>query len=525
MMFAGLFWAGMAHAEVQRFAILVGNNEGHAGTQQLYFAEQDAEKMQGILTELGGVSLLNTKVILGKSRNDFLHAFGDIRGPIEGAKQNGSQTVLYFFYSGHADESALHLGRNGSVTWDEIEVLLEKSGADVRVAFVDACKSGTLTRRKGGTRAPSFVFDLAERLDSRGSVIITSSSGDEASQESNQIGGSYFTHYLTSALSGTADQNGDGRVSLSETYQYVYHETVLRTSSTRAGTQHPTFEWDLSGSGDLVLTELDRPNAGIVVFPADHPGIFAVFDVTRRVFVAEVQVQNLDRQLSLRPGKYLIQKRLPARISAAKLEVTASSRSRVEQGHFVLGEYEDDLAKGVIDATIRRANLPKLALHLNTGARAFADPEIQAEYFPAHPAGGLEVRLDWRDGKYVSVDFLGGSGLGQISVPELPYSVETAVDTAALGAGLGFRTLPFIVGAGGGLHLQGFWLRRRFPEAGVADQELFSVAPGVQGFAGVYPGKFEIELQLRIHYLPYVVDGRDDGMGFSELLLGVGYRF
>jgi hypothetical protein len=107
----------------------------------------------------------------------------------------------------------------------------------------------------------------------------------------------------------------------------------------------------------------------------------------------------------------------------------------------------------------------------------------------------------------------------------LPYTIPTAVDSATLGAGFGWRTKPFIVQAGGGLHLQGFWLRRRFPEDGVESQEIYSVAPGVQGYAGLYPGKFEIELQLRIHYLPYVVDGRDDGMGFSELLLGFGYRF
>ncbi len=517
--------AGVARADVQRFAIVVGNNEGATGDRPLYFAEVDAKKMQGVLTELGGVSLLNTKVLLGKGRNDVLRAMGEIRAPIASAKANGTETVLYFFYSGHADDQQLHLGRGGGLSWDELEDQLEKSGADVRVAFVDACQSGSITRRKGGTPAPSFVFDLKERLDSQGSVIITSSTGDEASQESNEIGGSYFTHFLASGLAGSADDDGNGRVTLSETYRYVYHETILRTSSTRAGTQHPSFDWDLSGSGDVVITELGRQGTGTLLLPASNPGSFAVFDVDRRMFVAEVTVEQSDRKVALRPGKYLVQERLPTHLAVAELSLAAGALARLDAWQFKDGEYEDDVAKGSIDATIRRAKMPKMALHLVTGARAFSDPEIQAEYFPNTPAGGLEARFDWHDGKYLSLDFLGGSGVTELQIAELDYPVSVGLDSATVGAGAGWATRPWIIQAGGGLHLEGIWMRRRFPDGGVPEQSLFTVSPGAQGWVGLHPGDFEIELSLRIHYLPYVVDGRDDSMGFSELLLGLGYRF
>lgn len=50
------------------------------------------------------------------------------------------------------------------------------------------------------------------------------------------------------------------------------------------------------------------------------------------------------------------------------------------------------------------------------------------------------------------------------------------------------------------------------------------MAPGLAGWVGLHPGQWQIDLQLRVHYLPYVVDGRDLGMGFSELMLGLGYR-
>ncbi len=514
----------VAFADVQRFAVVVGNDEGALGDARLYFAEQDARKMQGVLSELGGVSLMNTRALYGKSRADLMKVMSELRGPIASARQNGNQAVLYFFYSGHADDTALHLGRT-TVGWDELTSLLDLSGADVRVAFVDACQSGSMTRRKGGKPAPSFVFDLQERLDARGSVIVTSSGTDEASQESDEIGGSYFTHYLASGLSGNADDDEDGRVTLTEAYRYVYHETVLRTSASRSGTQHPTQDWDLSANGEVVLTELGRANTGTLTLPATNPGTFSIFDLDRRMYVSQVEVQSADRRIALRPGRYLVQERLPSHLAVAEVQLAAKAAVTVDASRFKSGEYEQDVAKGSIDATIRAAKRPKLALHLLVGARGFSDPEIQAGYFPTTGALGLEGRFGWRDGKYLSADFLAGSGTGQLSIDGLGYPVPVDLDSATFGAGAGWRTPEFVVQAGGGLHLEAFWLRRRFPDAGVSDQELFTVAPGLAGWVGLHPGQFEIDLQLRVHYLPYVVDGRDDGMGFSELALAFGYRF
>lgn len=517
------FLVASAWAEVQRFAVVVANNEGAPGDIPLVFAEQDARKIGGVLTELGGVSLMNARTLVGKDRGALIRELAAIQAPIASAKQNGNETVLYFYYSGHADEDALHLG-NSEVTWTELSTMLERSGADVRVAFVDACQSGAMTRRKGGTRAPGFVVELEERLDARGSVVLTSSAADEASQESDEIGGSYFTHYLASALSGSGDADGDGRVTLSETYRYVYHETVIRTSVSRVGRQHPTESSNLAASGELVLTELGRQGTGTLELPGGNTGTFAVFDLERRMFVSEVEVAGTDRRVALRPGRYLVQRRLPAHLSVAEVQVSARSAVRVEASQFRRGEYESDVAKGSIDATIRAAKLPKFSLRLNLAGRAFSDPVVQTAYFPSTGAVGMEGRFDWREGQYVTGDFLVGSGGGSLNIDGLDYPVAVGLDSATFGAGAGWKSPEFIVQAGGGVHLEAFWLRRRFPDAGVDDQELFSVAPGLAGWVGLHPGKWQIELQFRVHYLPYVVDGRDLGMGFSELMLGLGYR-
>ena len=523
MLLALLLSSTPASAGVQRWAVLVGNNEGHPSATPLYFAELDAKKMQRILTDQGGVSDPDVRVLLGRSRNDVFFTMGALRAPIAAARARGDQTVIYFYYSGHADDTELQLGRSG-ITWAELASLLDHTGADVRVAFVDACQSGTITRAKGGTLAPSFVFDVSERLDSSGTVIITSSTGDEASQESDSVGGSYFTHFLVSALTGAADENRDGQVTLSETYQYVYHKTVFETSGTRSGTQHPTYEWKLSGTGDLVMAELDRAGSSLI-FPSANPGTFAVFDQDHKLFVAEVDVTDTDRRLALRPGRYLVQRRFPTWLAVARITVPVYGSLTVDGDDFQRSEYEDDIAKGAIDSVIKRARLPQLGVRVMTGGRGFADTTVQTAYFPSTPVAGIETRFNWRSGQWLSADVLAGSGTGTLVVADLPYGIPTRVSTGAVGFQAGYATRDAPVRAGGGLRLEGFYLKRSFPGQDVQSQSILTIAPGLVGWAGWYPGHFELELQLRAHYLPYVVDDRDRGMAFNELLLGLGWRF
>ena len=101
-------------------------------------------------------------------------------------------------------------------------------------------------------------------------VILTSSTSDEDSQESDAIGGSYFSHHLASGLLGGADRSGDGRVTLFEAYAYAYDRTVADTAESAAGAQHPTFSYDLAGNGDLVLTDVVVRHEGVYL-PREAP--------------------------------------------------------------------------------------------------------------------------------------------------------------------------------------------------------------------------------------------------------------
>lgn len=158
----------------------------------------------------------------------------------------------------------------------EIRDLIYGSPATARVLVIDACRSGSATQLKGGRRAPGFTIDVDDKLRSSGVAILTSSAGGEDSQESDELRASFFTHYLASGLRGAADVDADQRVALGEAFSYAAERTLLATSRTVAGPQHPTFRFDLTGREDLVLT---RPVAssqriGTLVFA--EPGRYFV---------------------------------------------------------------------------------------------------------------------------------------------------------------------------------------------------------------------------------------------------------
>src|SRR4029078_11847178 len=123
----------------------------------------------------------------------------------------------------------------------------------------------TTTRTKGARRAPAFEIQADGPRDAKGVVILTSSSSDEDSQESDLVGGSYFSHHLASGLLGGADKSGDGQVTLFEAYAYAYDRTVADTAESAAGAQHPPFSYDLAGNGDLVLTDVAARHEGVYI--------------------------------------------------------------------------------------------------------------------------------------------------------------------------------------------------------------------------------------------------------------------
>ena len=314
---------GAARARVERFAVLIGNDLGHAEDAPLRYASTDAVRMYEVLRELGGFEPFNMVLLRNESaatvRSTLLTINERVRAAVE---RPDTEVMLLVYYSGHADAEDLHLG-NGELPVHELAQMVRGSAAKFRLVVLDACRSGALTRIKGGRVTDPFALP-DERIPGDGLAYLTSSAVHEDAQESDTLRGSFFTHALISGLLGAADQNGDGAVVLDEAYRYAYDATRRATSRTLAGTQHPSFRYDLRGSGDVVLTRPAahwRERARLRV-PAGI-AFMIMLDHAEGVVVGELSAETGGRELSLRPGRYFLR----GRGSDVLLEGTVSAKA------------------------------------------------------------------------------------------------------------------------------------------------------------------------------------------------------
>jgi hypothetical protein len=134
---------------------------------------------------------------------------------------------------------------------------------------------------------------------------MTSSSEDERSQESDEVRGSFFTHFLTSGLRGGADFSGDGVVTLAEAYRFTYHQTLKQSALTGAGPQHPHFDYEIAGEGELVLSRLARADAS-VQFPAGTNGQYLLYAPGSGTVLGELTVADQPGVLVVPAGKYTL---------------------------------------------------------------------------------------------------------------------------------------------------------------------------------------------------------------------------
>jgi hypothetical protein len=415
-----------------RVGIFAGSNGAPAGRAPLEHAEADAARMRRVFVELGGVAPEDAHLLEAPTAQAILETIKRV-GPGAG--------LLVFYYSGHADERALLL-EGSELSFAELSRALDEVGARLSLRVVDACRSGALARRKGASLGAPFHLDKSDRGE--GKVVITSSAEWEDSLESDRLGGSFFTLHLTTGLRGAADTDKNGRVTLSEAYAYVYGRTVESTMISASGAQHPTFAYDLSGQGDLVLTQPSQ-TGGTLSF---GEGDWFVLDAATGRVAAEI---GSPATIALPAGEYRISKRTRSEVWSGKLRMTKSASLIADE---LLTDRE-------AHARLVRKGGPEdpgaaHALRLQVGLRGPIDEGLRAAMLGRI---GYELVLPWLS----VMPFVSATLPRAFETPRLRY------DSFELGLGvLVSRTLDFeLLSVRGGLLVEGV----RLTQSEVDDKE------------------------------------------------------
>ncbi len=392
-----------AAATVQRFTLVIGANSGGAERPRLRYAVSDAERFARVLIELGGVSPENEIILRQPKLKELLDALDQLSARVMEARRApgaaGGRTEVLFYYSGHADERGLLLG-DDRYSYLSLRDRLDQIPADVRIAVLDACASGAFTRLKGGKARPAFLVDASATM--RGHAFLTSSAATEAAQESDRIRALYFTHYLVSGFRGAADLSGDGKVTLNEAYQFASNETLDRTVDTKGGAQHPSYDINLSGTGDVVMTDV-RQTSATLVLGEDLEGRFFVRNAARELIVELFKPRGRRVELGIEPGAYEVRMEVQKSSMLAKATVDEGGRVVLDPRQFGVTTREATVRRGgdepfrlavegqkpSRDALWHVADRQRRSKRLRRGSRY--TQHVQRSPVHALPAGGSRV--------------------------------------------------------------------------------------------------------------------------------------
>jgi len=513
----------VAQTTATRFALVVGHNEGNHRTVPLQFAEKDASKMAGLFGHLAGVPKANVRLLHAPDAKALKEALAGIRQELE--PYEGVRTELFFYYSGHADEQGLLLGDTRFALRD-LRVFLQSSGADVTIAILDACQSGAIVRDKGGKRVPLLDLTMNPAGEAHGVAVITSSAATEKSQESDELRGSFFTHFLASGMRGDADSSQDGRVTLYELYQYAYNKTRQRTYAAGRVAQHPTFDYAVTGSGELIVSYPLQGQSRLILGES-LSGNYLFYAPDSDTVLGEMDKQAGEIQrVAVSPGIIEIFKRTDQALLKTTVTVAEGEEKVVPAGKMVRVSRSYLIDKG-----------PGLSVQMAAkgGYQVFWDAGIRERALLPSVVGGMEIRLNNLLGKRISpfAEVLVG-GAAATTNQTAQDSMAQTFSLLELGAGVAFTALvdPVRIEFSPAVSLYYATLSVE-NKSGLqnGDRNHYAMAvPSASLLIGKEFGRtFSVALQAKTGYLYFRDSVEEFGkepqhLGFSELLFTAGLK-
>ncbi len=347
----------------KRLALIVGANNGGRDRVQLKYAVSDARSIKKVFEEIGSVISDDSKLLADPDRETLLTEIETLQKKIDQAKSVYSRVEVFFYYSGHSDEEHILLGGE-KLSYKELREAINSMGSDVRIAILDSCASGAFTRLKGGKKKSPFLTDSAYNM--KGYAVMTSSSSDEASQESDQIKASFFTHYLVSGMRGAADMTQDGRVTLSEAYQFAFLETLAQTTKTTSGPQHPNYNIQMTGTGDVVMTDI-RKSTALLNIHKDLSGRIFIYNKNESLLVELTKPQGRLVELGLEEGGYRVINLREGNAYETKLTLKRGKSHTVDSNNLSKTDRIYTTSRGGVPFPTQRGVLSRVSVRVRGG--------------------------------------------------------------------------------------------------------------------------------------------------------------
>ncbi len=452
-----------ARADPIRILVAASHSRGAGGELPLLHAAADVEHVRGVLTAIGDfrpddvITLVDPTLAALDAALDRARARAATHVPAE--------VTFLFYFSGHGDRDQIHLGPEVLAITD-LQARVPAVPAALRMLVTDACRNNG-TRTKGIATEPGFAIAGPESSPADGIVWLFSSGEGEPALESDELEGALFTHYWVSALRGAGDANGDGRVTLAESYDFAYSQTLLRSSRGSGVLQHPAAVFDLREAAPIVLTKTYGAGA-LVRFPRVGDTHFLIYALGARAVVGELW-GSVERNavFALPAGRYLVQRTGGAGSAAVEFSLASHEVRTLRADEFRAVPEEQFAAKG--GAVVLRPN--ELGVEISAGASRLSTF-----------GGTLGLRYGYHWAEW-AVSFGVTGGLGK---------QDTSAENVTLASVGGDATVerrwtrgPFVVGLGLGGETDVIW---QTLERADAARVAAAGYPTTQRYVGAAPG-------------------------------------
>ncbi|MEW5736980.1 MAG: caspase family protein [Thermodesulfobacteriota bacterium] len=283
----------LAGAESKQWAIIIGISDyqndrkarGEQGLPDLAGAANDAQAYYDFLA--GPQHVPKDRLVLLKDSQASVRAIR--RAFLTLGRQAGENDQFLVFFAGHgiagpeagnrsyllAYDSDLSDLEATAILFDEFALWVQNEiPANKKLLVVDACHSGNFLGSIRGASRNQINDQMMERLRaSQGTAFVTASSGSQVSVE--QDGRGLFTRAWIEGLSGKADRDRDGIVTVSEAYQYAYQAVTgdprTRQSPTQGGSYDFGMPLALAEGGKAAAEPPRREIAAVAAQPSSAP--------------------------------------------------------------------------------------------------------------------------------------------------------------------------------------------------------------------------------------------------------------
>lgn len=136
-------------------------------------------------------------------------------------------------------------------------------------------------------------------------------------------------------------------MTLSEAYAFAFRNTLKRTEKTQGGAQHPAYDIKMTGTGDVVMTDVRQTSAGLVLAESLQ-GRFFIRNANRQLIAELFKPSGRRVELGLEPGKYRVHMAREIQSATATVELAMGQRAILDEDHFEIIARERTTMRGGI---------------------------------------------------------------------------------------------------------------------------------------------------------------------------------